>query len=89
MATHEELVGVFKSTRWQSGDTASPYVIGQLVDGSTVKGPAEPGELQPNTRYKFFGRWMPGNNRFPAKSFGFVCAVKHIFCIPNHYKFRK
>ena len=78
MAAHETLVGVYQSTRWQSDTVAgeSPYVIGQLQCGTTVKGTADPGELQPNVAYKFYGKWQPGNDRFPAKSFAFVCAVK-------------
>ncbi len=77
MSTHQELTGVYQSTRWQSDDVSSPYVIGQLQDGSTVKGVAEAGELQPNILYKFFGKWQDANGRF-GKSFAFVCAVKEM-----------
>ena len=58
---------------------AGDYIIGQLLDGTTIKGQAQPGELLPNVAYKFFGRWQQSNNpKYPAPSFLFVAAVKDI-----------
>jgi exodeoxyribonuclease V alpha subunit len=50
------------------------YVIGFLRDGTTVCGPAEPGELLPGTVYRFYGEWK--ENAKYGRQFHFVCAVK-------------
>lgn len=71
MATHAELIGVFAKQRWASPE--GDYIIGQLEDGTSVKGPAERGELMPGVCYKFFGRWQNSSNpKYPAPSFMFV-----------------
>lgn len=71
MATHETLTGIYDRPVWVSD--ANDYVIARLKDGTTVKGPAESGELVGGTAYKFFGKWTEGNGKF-GPAFQFIVA---------------
>lgn len=57
----EELVGEFDRERWRLTDetTGEPKTkfIAHLRDGTCIHGHSEPGELQPNFRYRFSGVW--------------------------------
>lgn len=80
MATEPQShTGVFQSFRWRNNDADSPYIIGQLEDGTVVQGPMPGVELMPGITYEFHasGRntgWIENHH---GRSFKFtVFAVK-------------
>ena len=54
MATHEELVGTYESTRYHNED--QNFLVGFLESGETICGPADE-RLEPGMTYRFFGLW--------------------------------
>ncbi|NDF13047.1 MAG: hypothetical protein EB060_09590 [Proteobacteria bacterium] len=54
MATHEELVGTYESTRYRNEQ--QNFLVGFLESGETVCGPADE-RLEHGITYRFFGLW--------------------------------
>jgi len=59
MPRHEELTGTFQRERnvFQEDDPERRCIIGDLEDGTTIKGHAQAGELEGGLTYRFLGRW--------------------------------
>ncbi len=69
-----ELVGTLNTVRFYDKDSGA--FIGQLCDGSNIKGDIEEGELERGMAYRFLGEW--GNHHRFGLQFNFRSFVAHI-----------
>lgn len=70
----EEIRGAFDSIRWRSNEPETPFIIASLMDGTVVKGVADPKELVRQMEFRFFGVWE--ENPKYGKSFRFYQYLK-------------
>ena len=76
MSKLEEIVARYRGERYRNGDFAISSVVLDSREVS-IKGDSEPGELEPNHVYRFYGKWTKFRDGKTFAFKNFVVSVPH------------